>query len=480
MRQILRSLLGLLLLVGAGAPGRGQVPIDSALLLTDSSTSVQIDRIFIIGNRKTKGRIIRREMSAQPQTAYAWGDLQTILKNDQQRIINTRLFLRVDVRPVLVSERTLDLIVSVDERWYTIPAPYVKFADRNINDWLTNFGLDLGRLEYGLKVTKLNFRGLNERLQLDAQFGFTRRLGINYVRPYLDRAQKNGLALNFAFAETNNIIYQTERHRPLTTDSLQRSLETLSAGVGWRHRGSYYSTHAVDVDYFRNRIKDTITEINPHYFLNAQRKQAYFRVGYRFVHDKRDFIAYPQRGFVVSVNAQKLGLGVFDDINLWRLTASFNHYFPLRSDWSVATALHSYVSGPRRQPYANFLGLGFQNLWLRGYETYTIQGQHFVLQQNDLRWQAFNTVFNLDRIIPFDQFNKVPMALYIKAFYDHGGVSNSVSYPLEQRLNNRYLYSTGVGLDVVSFYDFVFRIGYPLLVPSGVDRQYFLSFRASF
>ena len=480
MRHLLGGLLALLLVAGGSRPARGQVSPDSVLLVTDSATVVRIDRIFIIGNHKTKGRIIRREMSAQPQTSYAWGDLQTILKNDRQRIINTRLFLRVDVRPVFVNERTLDLIVSVDERWYTIPAPYVKFADRNINDWLTNFGLDLGRLEYGLKVTKLNFRGLNERLQIDAQFGFTRRLGISYYRPYLDRAQKNGLALNFAFAETNNIIYQTEGHRPLTTDSLRRSLESISGGVGWRHRGSYYSTHAVDVDFYHNRINDTITEINPQYFLNGRRKQQYLRVGYRFFHDKRDFVAYPQQGYVVDVRTQKLGLGVFDDIDLWRLTTSLNYYTPLKANWSVATTLHAYVSGPRRQPYANFLGLGFQSLWLRGYETYTIQGQHFVLQQNDLRWQAFNTVFNLDRIIPFDQFNKIPMALYLKAFYDHGGVNNSVSYPLEQRLNNRYLYSAGVGLDVVSFYDFVFRVGYPLLVPSGVDRQYFLSFRASF
>ncbi len=480
MRQILRCLLGFILVASAAVPGRAQESLDSALFLIDSATVVQIDRIFIIGNRKTKGRIIRREMSAQPQTAYAWGDLQTILKNDQKRIVNTRLFLRVDVRPVFVSERTLDLIVSVDERWYTIPSPYVKFADRNINDWLTNFGLDLGRLEYGIKVTQQNFRGLNERLQVDAQFGFTRRLALNYVRPYLDRAQKNGLVLNFAFAETNNIIYQTEQHRPLTTDSLRRSLETLTAGAGWRHRGSYYSTHAVDINYFRNRIKDTITEINPHYFLDGRLEQQYLQLGYRFFHDKRDLVAYPQRGYVVDVRTQKLGLGVYDDINLWRLTVLFNHYVPLSSRWSAATTLNAYASGPRRQPYANFLGLGFQNLWLRGYETYTIQGQHFALQQNDLRWQAFSTVFNLDRIIPFDQFNKIPMALYLKAFYDHGGVSNSVSYPLEQRLNNRYLYSAGVGLDVVSFYDFVFRVGYPILVSSGVDRQYFFSFRASF
>ena len=472
-------LLVLSLIVGCYA-GWAQVPTDTAFVTLDSNAVVRVDKIFIIGNRRTKPRIILREMDAQPKSAYVWHELKNILENDQRRIINTRLFIRVDIRKILVSENQLDLIISVAERWYTIPSPYIKLADRNFNDWRTNYNSDLRRLEYGLKLTQHNFRGLNERLRLDAQFGFTRRFALQYTKPYIDRAQKNGIMLNFAFAETNNIIYQTEQHVPITTDSLRRSLETLTAGVGWRHRGSYYSTHAVDLNFFRNEVSDTITELNPRYFLGNRQTQRYFQLGYSFVHDHRDLVGYPLHGFLVTVDAQKLGLGLLDEVNIWRLTASYTHYAQWGKRLFVSSAFRGLVSGPRFQPYANFLGLGYDGVWLRGYEVYAIEGQHAVLQQNSLSWQLFSTVFNLDRVIPFDQFNKIPMAMYLKAFYDQGAARNTVAYPPRQSLSNRYLYSAGVAVDVVSFYDFVLRFGYPLAVSAGVEQRYFLSFRTSF
>ena len=457
-----------------------QVVTDTATVTLDSNAVIQVDKIFIIGNRRTKPRIIRREMDARPQTTYRWHELQDILANDRRRIINTTLFLRVDIRKVLVDDHRMDLIVSVTERWYTIPSPYIKLADRNFNDWRTNYGSDLRRLEYGLKLTQHNFRGLNERLRLDAQFGFTRRFAVQYQKPYIDRAQKNGINLNFAYAETNNVIYQTEQHVPVTTDSLRRSLETLAAGVGWQHRGSYYSTHAVDINFYRNQVTDTITELNPRYFLGSRLTQRYFQVGYRFVHDKRDLVGYPLHGFLINLAAQKVGLGVFDDVNIWRLGAQYTHYAQWGKNLFVSSAIRGMVSGPRVQPYANFSGLGYQGLWLRGYETYVIEGQHFALHQNSLGYRVFDKVFNLDRIVPFEQFDKLPMALYLKVFYDHGAVRNTVNYPPQQSLSNRYLYSAGVALDLVSFYDFVLRVGYPLVVSSGVEHRYFLNFRASF
>ena len=475
-----RILLLVALLAGQHHRSVGQTVTDTAFVTLDSNAVVRVDKIFIIGNRRTKPRIILREMDAKAQTAYVWHELQAILTNDRRRIINTKLFLRVDIRKILVDETRLDLIVSVTERWYTIPSPYIKLADRNFNDWRTNYNSNLRRLEYGLKLTQYNFRGLNERLRLDAQFGFTRRFAVQYQKPYIDRAQKNGINLNFAYAETNNVIFQTERHVPVSTDSLRRSLETLTTGLGWQHRGSYYSTHAVDINFFKNQVSDTITELNPRYYLGNRLIQRYFQLGYRFAHDKRDFVGYPLHGFLINLAARKTGLGVFDDVNIWRLHAHYTHYGQLGNNLFASSAVRGMVSGPRIQPYANFSGLGYDGLWLRGYETYAIEGQHFVLHQNSLSYRLFDTVFNLDRVVPFKQFDELPMALYVKAFYDHGAVRNTVNYPLKQSLSNRYLYSAGVALDLVSFYDFVLRVGYPLAVSSGVQQRYFLSFRASF
>ena len=478
--SVARIFLSLFLLVGTCTISKGQVVTDTATVTLDSGAVIRIDKIFIIGNRRTKPRIILREMDAQSGNTYVWHELRQILANDQRRIVNTKLFLRVDIRKILVDDHRMDLIVSVTERWYTIPSPYIKLADRNFNDWRTNYNSDLRRLEYGMKLTQYNFRGLNERLQLDAQFGFTQKFALQYRKPYIDRAQKNGISLNFAYAETNNVIYQTEQHVPVSTDSLRRSLESLTGGVGWLHRGSYYSTHAVDIDYFKNQVTDTITELNPRYFLGNRLTQRYFRLSYRFAYDRRDFVGYPLHGFLINVSAQKLGLGIYDNVNIWRLAANYTHYSQWGKNLFVASALRGMVSAPRLQPYANFSGLGYYGLWLRGYEVYAIEGQHFVLHQNSLSYRLFDTVFNLDRIVPFEQFDELPMALYLKVYYDHGAVRNTVNYPPQQTLSNRYLYSAGVALDLVSFYDFVLRIGYPLAVSSGVEPRYFLSFRSSF
>lgn len=472
--------------VAIGRIGWAQVPTDTATVVLDSNAVVRVDKIFIIGNRRTKPRIIRREMNAQPQTAYVWHELREILANDRRRIINTQLFVRVDIRRVLTADDQLDLIVSVSERWYTIPSPIIRLATRNFNDWRTNYDYDPRWLEYGMKLTQYNFRGLNERLRLAAQFGFTRQFSAQYDKPYIDAAQKNGLSFSFSFSETNNIIYQTEGNQPEATDSLRRVRKALTAGIGWRHRGSYYTTHALDIDYFHNRINDTITELNPRYFFGDARpsednvEQRYFQVSYRFVHDKRDLVGYPLHGFLVNVRAQKLGLGVFDDINLWRLSLNYERYVQVAKRLFVTGAIRGMTSAPARQPYANLTGLGYDGQWLRGYEVYLIEGQHFVLQQNALSWQLFNTVFNLDRIVPIEQFDKFPIAIYLKAFFDQGAVRTTTDYPLGQALNNRYLYSAGLGIDVVSFYDFVLRFGYPLAVSQGVRQQYFFSIGASF
>ena len=475
-----RILLVVGLLVSQPFFSVGQAVTDTAYVTLDSNVVVRVNKIFIIGNRRTKRRIILREMDAKAQTEYQWHALQAILANDRRRIINTKLFLRVDIRKILVDETQVDLIVSVAERWYTIPSPYLKLADRNFNDWRTNYHSDLRRLEYGIKLTQHNFRGRNERLRLDAQFGFTRRFAVQYQNPYIDQAQKNGMNLNFAYAETNNLVYQTEQHVPVSTDLLRRSRETLTAGIGWQHRGSYYSTHFVDIDFYKNQVSDTITELNPYYFLGNRLLQRYFQLGYRFVHDHRDLVGYPLHGFLVNVAGEKAGLGVFDDINLWRLNIQYTQYAQWGKNLFVSSAVRSMVSGPQIQPYANFSGLGYRGLWLRGYETYSIEGQHFVLHQNSLSYRLLDTVFNLNRIIPLEQFDELPMALYLKVFYDQGAVRNTVSYPPDQLLSNRYLYSAGVAMDLVSFYDFVLRIGYPLAVSSGVQQRYFLSFRASF
>ena len=102
------------------------------------------------------------------------------LEQDRKNIMNTRLFNTVAITILPAYANVTDILIEVHERWYFFPIPIFSLADRNLNDWIQNQGADWSRVSYGIKMYKNNSRGRNERLRLDAQFGYTKRFLIQY------------------------------------------------------------------------------------------------------------------------------------------------------------------------------------------------------------------------------------------------------------------------------------------------------------
>lgn len=439
-----------------GAPVR----TDSSQFLSDFIT---IDRIFVLGNRITKQNIIERELSISEGLTFPAYEINELLKKDRQKLMNTRLFLSVDLHIVEIQPGSADIIIRVAERWYTVPTPYFQLADRNFNVWLTNQNREWDRVIYGVKFTQFNFRGRNERLAAIAQFGFTRRFALQYSIPYVDAAQKNGIEVGFSYSENRNINYMTRDHvfqfndRVLETP-LDPALREVTALVGWNYRPTYYNVHGVTLSYSDALVADTILNLNPTYFTHGSNRQQYFTLQYTASGDHRDFIGYPLKGYRWRASVSKVGLGLFDHVNILRASGSYSHFFDLGKGFYFATSANGYVSTPRLQPYANFRGLGYNGLWLRGYELDVIEGQAFVMQQNTISKRIFNQEFDFSRIIPIDQFNVIPLSIYLKGYVDQGFVSNNIPYEQSNRLANRYLMGYGLGIDFVTFYDTVFRI----------------------
>ena len=416
-----------------------------------------VDKIFIIGNKRTKEKIIRRELDLAEGKAYLPDELEEVFKSDRRKLINTQLFLDVSIHQVTLQDHQVDIIIRVAERWYTIPSPFFRLADRNLNVWLTTENRDWRRLEYGLKFFQYNFRGLNERLYVYTQLGFTRQYALRYVVPYLDKAQKNGLELGFSYSEKNNINYTTRNHQLIFTDSLNQAFRAYKGLVGWRFRPSFYNNHFLGLKYTDVWVADTITELNPNYFLKSSNRQQYFSLSYSFVNDHRDYIGYPLKGYRWDASVEKLGLGIFKDINMIRATSSYSRYFALGKGFYYAGSVQGYVSAPRLQPYANFTGLGYSQNWLRGYELDVIEGQAYLIEQNTLSKRILSEDIDISSILPIDQFNHIPINIYLKGYIDHGYLSNSLPNEQNNRLANRYLMGYGLGVDIVSFYDFVVR-----------------------
>jgi len=456
----------------AANPAYGMVATDTLL---PQDTLLIIDKILISGNFKTKDRIILRELAIKIGDTISSARLNAILLIEQNKIFNTRLFVTTDVVFVKMGNEKVNVLIHVSERWYIYPVPILELADRNINEWWSQRDRDLSRLEYGFKVTLKNLRGRNEELRTTVQFGFTNKLDFSYNMPYIDKSQKNGLRYSISFTENNAVAYKTLDHN-LKFFKADRSLRNrFKTGVRWNHRSKFFASHGFEVNYNINSIDDTIRALNPDYFLQKATKQRYTGLRYEYRNDTRDVGPFPLHGKVLYFTLDMLGIFAFEDIRQLEISGGYNKYTELGRNFFIANQFKGKVSFPERQPYYNFRGMGYGQDFVRGYEPYVIEGQHLGFNKNTLRKQLWKGKKDLKGIMPLRQFNTFPYAVYLKSYLDFGYVRNNTFYPENARLSNKLLMGGGIGLDLVLFYDMVWRMEYS--INKQKETGFFLHFK---
>jgi len=437
---------------------------DSTLTASDSlkAERVRIDKIFIIGNKKTRKKIILRELDVEEGGVYDTKDLEEILKADKNKIINLRLFTSVEITTLNLSPTLIDIVIRVSERWYTFPTPIFDLVDRNFNDWWQNQGHDLSRTNYGVKIYQNNFRGRNETLRLLLQFGYTRKFGLSYRIPYIDQSQRHGLSFGFDYGENKNVPYITREHKQVFFDSEDLLRTNRSFFIGYRFRNSFYVRHTASLTFNSNSISDTLAAMNPDFYQPGERTQRYFELSYAFQRDKRDIVAYPLHGNELEGVFTKAGLGIFNDLNRYDVKLRYTQYSDLNRGFYLANYTSVYLSGPEEQPYDNLWALGYFNDFVRGYELFLIESQNYYLNRTTFKKRLFSIRERLN-FMPLEQFRDFPLAVYLKTYFDFAYAENIERYKenfMNTTLSNRYIYGTGMGLDFVTAYDTVIRLEY--------------------
>ncbi|MBX2894679.1 MAG: hypothetical protein KF763_04510 [Cyclobacteriaceae bacterium] len=422
---------------------------------------VTVNRILIIGNKNTRENIISRELDVKPGDTISIKRLAKLVEQDQRKIYNLRLFNTVEVRWLPISYQQVDILVDVNERWYTFPVPIFELSDRNFNEWWQNYNHDFRRVNYGLRLYQYNFRGRNETLRLTAQFGFTRRFELSYRIPYIDQKQKHGLIFDFSYSEPRNLAYFTDDHKLVFRSDRQRLRTSYISGISYTFRKSFYQTHTFQFQNQQNSISDSIAYYNPNYFGGGSKTQSFSTIRYLFNADHRDVFAYPLKGYQVTAMASKSGLG-FGSVNLWEVSASYASYITLGHHFYVSNYTSAYASSPNNQPYYLYNALGYKRQLVKGYEVYIIEGPVFFLNKSTLRKKIFSRTWELDGLA-IEQFRYFPLAIYLKSYLDMGYVDNYPYYEslnLNTRLSNRLLAGAGGGIDIVTAYDAVIRLEY--------------------
>lgn len=441
---------------------------------TTSAPYLILSHIIVEGNLKTQERMILRELDISAGDTLLTQQSESTLLRNRNKIFNTNLFITVHLSIQKIEGNNAYLLVRVTERWYIFPMLIFELADRNFNEWWVERGRDLRRTQYGVRIAHKNFRGRGEQLRATAQFGFTKRFDLSYSIPYLDLAQKHGIGFDISYAQNKSIAFETKAHKLnyISAESLLRS--RFGTGIRFTKRNRYYSFHTLEARYSYNTIADTIALLNPNYFLNGRTIQQYLRLLYSLSIDKRDISAYPLKGHLFNFSIARSGITAKEDIHTSALYADISLYRPIIKKYYWTASLRGKTSTPSIQPYFNYRGFGYGQDYVRGYEYYVIDGQHYGLAKVTLKRELLNVQKHLPNLIPVRQFQTIPIAIYLKVYGDAGYVSDQSYNPENVRLSNTLLYGGGVGLDIVTFYNTVFRIDFS--VNKSLERGLFFHF----
>lgn len=445
----------------------------------DTVYQLYLEKITLVGNKRTKQSIIYRELDIRVGDSLPSNKLDTILFRNRNKIFNTDLFTIVDLRFQKDSlSQALNLIIQVQERFYTFPIPIFELADRNFNEWYYERGADLNRTNYGMSLSQKNIFGRNQTLTMLAQMGFVRRFNINYAIPYIDKKQKWGIGFGLGYIQNKSLAYRTEIHKLKYLSSEKILRERYAFALALRYRKGFYEFHTIEAKYDYSTINDTILELNPKYFLNSKTIQQYLTLRYEYRRDYRDVQAYPLRGYVFRFEIEKKGLGLIqEDLDILSFTSNYTYYKQLAKRLFVDIGGEFRYSILNQQPYSNAQGLGYNNSLLRGFELYVIDGQSYLLNKNTLKYRLFETRKTL-KFIPIKQFRTIPLAMYFTCFFDSGYLNDRFFVDDSNRFSNRFLFGTGVGVDVVSYYNSVISLNYSMNVD--MERGFFLSFNGKF
>ncbi len=439
----------------------------------DSTSLLIIGNVSIEGNYRTRTTIILREMALKPGDTTSRGSLQEKIEIDRRKIVNTNLFITVDMLqiPDAVDSTLVNIRVVVKERWYFVILPVFQLADRNFNEWWYDRKRDFRRTTYGLYLSYRNLTGRADRLTVEANFGFVPKYQISYSVPYIDKAQKTGITTGISYTTNKTLPYRTWEDKLDFFNSEQLNRERFFTFVNLTRRNKFYGFHGADLRWNYLQLSDTIARLNPNYLLLGKTGQQYFQFTYTYAYDRRDNVQYAVSGYRYGIQASKLGLLPSDNVQQSFVYGWYKHFVPLSKRWFFNSGVTGRVSFPLRQPYAQTGGLGYRLNLVRGYELYVIDGQHYFLWDNELKYK----LFDFRKIIPWipvRQFNTIPITAYLNSFADIGYVRNYYPELSKTSLGNKTLVGAGLGLDIVTFYNMVFRFNYTIN-GIGQDRFFF-------
>lgn len=471
LRFKFKYLLAILCPIVMGKRCLGQVSIGEPLQFSNPNTIVystngvetvsDTNHLFIIhdivvsGNEKTKLPVIFRELPFKVDEEYPLGTIVQQFKKARKQLMNTGLFRDVVVSLKNFEGNNVNINVDVQEKWYLWPMVFLKPVDKSFGDWWHQKDRNMNRINYGLRLAHNNITGRNDKLRLSVMNGYTRQVSLQYYGLWLDDELKWSSSAGINYGQNREVNYMTMDNKQIPVKSNGSFLRSYVGGfMQVNYRPAIKTTHTFGISYIYENVADTVFKLNPSFSFDpnyAQYPEAFYKLSYFDV----DYIPYPTRGFFGDITLKKKGFGIESPVNLWELSAKASQSWLLSNKFFFNLKGLGMIKLPFSQPYTGKQFIGYEGKYLQGYEYYVIDGVAGGYTKATLSRPIFSTSIRIPSR-HFKSLSDIPIKVYAKTFADAGYVYNNVRG--ENSLTNRFLYSGGVGLDIVTYNDFIIKI----------------------
>jgi outer membrane protein assembly factor BamA len=440
----------------AQQPGNEPSYLDSVSTISTHVVAFQVGDIIITGNKKTRSFIIEREIPFKKGEEYPLQDLVKKFEDARRQLMNTTLFNSVIVAAGSFEGNIVNVKVDVKERWYLFPVPYFKPVDRNLNQWLIEQNASLSRVNYGLKILYNNASGRNDKLRLAMVLGYTKQASLSYDRLYIDKSLKWGMKVNFAVGSNKEINYNTIKDKQVFLKENKFVRKFLNTSAELTYRRAIKTRHSFGISYNTEEVGDTIINLNPSYFKNGRNRISFPGLYYTMSYLDLDYIPYPTKGYAAYISVGKGGFS--KEFDVWHLHAKGSGTWPLFPKTFLNINVYGGIKLPFKQPYFNQRFLGYNDVFMQGYEYYVMDGVAGGYLKTTLTRELIDFKIRIPLIQKGKQSQYIPFRIFGKVFGNSGYVHNP--QPGDNALSNKMLYSGGFGIDILSFYDVTFKLEY--------------------
>lgn len=424
--------------------------------ITQVSNGQYIHNIDVEGNKKTKSYIILRELPYKIGDSISVDSLSLLNEIAKEQLINTSLFEDVIITSLKENSdsNSISIHIKVKERWYFFPRPYFKWVDRNFSQWWNEQHRSLDRVNYGINLSQGNVTGNNDKLVLGVIGGYTRQTILRYQFPYIDKKLHYGLGMGWLNYSQKEINYTTQNDKQIFFKTIDVIRKGYRANFNVLYRPNLYERHTIQVGFGKDDISDSAFLAQPAFLPNHKKSLSYIDLTVSFSTINFDYNAYPTKGNSTEFVAFHR-LSANSNLTSFQFRKLYAH--PFSKSNFVFVESNSTIKLLPNYNYTDSRLVGYGNLQFNGLEYYVIDGNAATI---------FKTTFShsLGSITVPNPITKkflptVKYDFWLKAFVNLGYVYSD--RPVNtNKLANTLIRTAGVGLDVISIYDFVLKIDY--------------------